>query len=220
MRTLAVPLHVPAKRCDWPAPPTSAPGLGSPLPHLHRDWAHPFPHGHRDWARPRPQRLHSPLPHLHRDWAHPWPHLHRDWAQAALVSGCELSSRPRQSRALSHGRARSCLCARACFYRCVSACLRLCLCLCLCLCVCFCLFVCLRVSPMRFGRHRSAGAEFAVECCVVHHRHGLPGTHAQPHTHPNARTHTHTHTRTRTHTHTHTHTRTRTHTHTRTAFQL
>jgi hypothetical protein len=23
------------------APPTSAPGLGSPLPHLHRDWAHP-----------------------------------------------------------------------------------------------------------------------------------------------------------------------------------
>jgi hypothetical protein len=22
-------------------PPTSAPGLGSPRPHLHRDWAHP-----------------------------------------------------------------------------------------------------------------------------------------------------------------------------------
>jgi hypothetical protein len=33
-------------------PATSAPGLGSPLPHLRRDWAHPCPHLHRDWARP------------------------------------------------------------------------------------------------------------------------------------------------------------------------
>ena len=41
-------------------PPTSAPGLGAPLPHLHRDWARPLPHLHRDptpspglngWAR-------------------------------------------------------------------------------------------------------------------------------------------------------------------------
>ena len=29
---------------------TSAPGPSSPLPHLHRDWAHPCPHLHRDWA--------------------------------------------------------------------------------------------------------------------------------------------------------------------------
>ena len=30
-------------------PPTSAPGLGSPHPHLHQDWAHPFAHLRRDW---------------------------------------------------------------------------------------------------------------------------------------------------------------------------
>ena len=28
----------------------AAPGLGPPLPHLHRDWARPLPHLHRDWA--------------------------------------------------------------------------------------------------------------------------------------------------------------------------
>jgi hypothetical protein len=28
-------------RTGWAHPPTSAPGLGSPLPHLRRDWAHP-----------------------------------------------------------------------------------------------------------------------------------------------------------------------------------
>jgi hypothetical protein len=55
-------------------PPTSAPGLGAPLPRLHRDWAHPRPHLRRDWAHP--------LPHLHRDWAHP---LHRDWAHPAHI---------------------------------------------------------------------------------------------------------------------------------------
>ena len=32
--------------------PTSAPGLGPHLPHLHRDWAHPTPHLDWDWARP------------------------------------------------------------------------------------------------------------------------------------------------------------------------
>ena len=31
---------------------TSAPGLGPPLPHLHRDCAHPWPHLHRDSAHP------------------------------------------------------------------------------------------------------------------------------------------------------------------------
>jgi hypothetical protein len=30
---------------------TSAPGQGSPLPHLHRDWARSLPHPHRDWAQ-------------------------------------------------------------------------------------------------------------------------------------------------------------------------
>jgi hypothetical protein len=33
-------------------PATSAAGLGSPLPHLLRDWAHPLLHLHRDWAHP------------------------------------------------------------------------------------------------------------------------------------------------------------------------
>ncbi len=37
----------------------SALGKGSPLPHLHRNWAHP-------------------IPHLHQDWAHPMPHMHQD----------------------------------------------------------------------------------------------------------------------------------------------
>jgi hypothetical protein len=31
---------------------TSAPGLGSPPPHLHRDWARPLPHLHQDRAPP------------------------------------------------------------------------------------------------------------------------------------------------------------------------
>ncbi len=31
-------------------PATSAPGLGSPLPHLRRDWGSPPPHLRRDWA--------------------------------------------------------------------------------------------------------------------------------------------------------------------------
>ena len=42
---------------------TSAPGLGSPLPHLHRDWAHP--------PTTSTPGLGAPLPHLRRDWAHP-----------------------------------------------------------------------------------------------------------------------------------------------------
>ena len=48
---------------DWTGltPATSAPGLGSPRPHLHRDWAHPCHNLHREWARP----CHN----LHPDWA-------------------------------------------------------------------------------------------------------------------------------------------------------
>jgi hypothetical protein len=49
--------------CTGPGltPATSAPGLDSPPPHLHRDWTHPrhictgtgltLPHLHRNWAR-------------------------------------------------------------------------------------------------------------------------------------------------------------------------
>ncbi len=88
-------LTLPHLHRDWARPyhmctqsgltPHSAPGPGSPLQHLHEDWAHPCPHLHRDWARPnrilhrdwaRPGTLHqprlgSPLPQLRRDRAHP-----------------------------------------------------------------------------------------------------------------------------------------------------
>jgi hypothetical protein len=88
-------------------PVTSAPGLGSPLSHLRRDWAHPCHICTGTGLAPATSALGlgSPLPHLHWDWAHPrhicartgltpatsapgpgldsprvlWPHLHRDW---------------------------------------------------------------------------------------------------------------------------------------------
>ena len=41
-------------------PATSAPGPGSPLPHLPLRLTFPFP-------------IYPPLLHLHRDWAHPSP---------------------------------------------------------------------------------------------------------------------------------------------------
>ena len=49
----------------------SAPGLGSPLPHLHRDWALPC--------------------HMQRDWACSLPHLHRDCRPRQLGTGTWLS---------------------------------------------------------------------------------------------------------------------------------
>jgi hypothetical protein len=61
-------------------PATSAPGLGSPPPHLHRDWAHPRhictgtglipPHLHRDWAHPATSApgLGLSLPHSAPAW--------------------------------------------------------------------------------------------------------------------------------------------------------
>jgi hypothetical protein len=48
-----------------------SPRLGSPLPHLHRDWAHPchiFAETGLTPATSAPGPG-SPLPHLHRDWA-------------------------------------------------------------------------------------------------------------------------------------------------------
>jgi hypothetical protein len=93
---------------SWPgrgrlAPATSAPGLGSPVPHLHRVRAHPCHICTGTGLTPATSApgLGSPLPHLHRDWAHPChictgsgltratsapglrsplPHLHRDRA--------------------------------------------------------------------------------------------------------------------------------------------
>ena len=55
-------------------PATSAPGLGSPLPRLHRDWAHPAHIGTGTGLSPATSAPGpgSPRPtHLHRDWAYP-----------------------------------------------------------------------------------------------------------------------------------------------------
>ena len=54
-------------------PPTSAPGLGSPLPHLHRDLAHRCHICTGTGLAPPTSAagLGSPLPHLRRDWARP-----------------------------------------------------------------------------------------------------------------------------------------------------
>ena len=51
------------------APATSASGLGSPLPHLHRDWAHPCHICTGTGLAPATSApgLGSPLPHPHRD---------------------------------------------------------------------------------------------------------------------------------------------------------
>ena len=76
-----------------------APGLGSTLPHLHRDGARAYHISIGDWGSPLPH-LHeglgltpatsaqgrgSPLPHLHRDGGSPPPHLHRDWAHSCHI---------------------------------------------------------------------------------------------------------------------------------------
>jgi hypothetical protein len=74
---------------------TSAPNLGSPLPHLHRDWAHRCHIGTGTGlsAATSAPGLGSPLPHLHRDWAHPPPHLHRDWAHRCHIgTGTRLTA--------------------------------------------------------------------------------------------------------------------------------
>jgi hypothetical protein len=88
--------HVGSPPCDGTGltPATSAPGMGSPLPHLRRDWAHPChictgtaltpatsAPGPRSAPATSAPGLRSPLPHLRRDCAQPRPHLRRDCAQ-------------------------------------------------------------------------------------------------------------------------------------------
>ena len=55
------------------APATSAPGPGSPLPHLHRDRAHPRLQLLQDWGHR--------CPHLPGIWLFPPPHRHPDSAR-------------------------------------------------------------------------------------------------------------------------------------------
>jgi hypothetical protein len=91
-------------------PATSAPGLGSPLPHLHRDWAHP---GHictATWLIPAiftgtglapatsALGLGSFLPHLHQDWAHS---CHICGTRLAAATSAGTGSRYRSSFAAS-----------------------------------------------------------------------------------------------------------------------
>ena len=68
-------------------PPTSAPGLGSPLPHLRQDWAHPshICAGTGLTAPTSAPGLGSPLPHLRQDWAHP-SHIRTRTAQHRLCA--------------------------------------------------------------------------------------------------------------------------------------
>jgi hypothetical protein len=78
---------------------TSAPRLGSPCPHMRRDWANPC---HMwTWTGPTPAtsapRLGPPHPHLHRDWAHPLPHVDQDWAHP-----CHIRTGARPHRHATH----------------------------------------------------------------------------------------------------------------------
>ena len=118
-RDWARPTHIctgtgrtPAISAPGPPLPTSAPGLGSPLTHLHRDQAHPCPHLLWDWARPchicsgtglaantsaptgltaatsttglaRPSATPAPGPGLSR------PHLRRDWAHHTVRAAAQ-----------------------------------------------------------------------------------------------------------------------------------
>jgi hypothetical protein len=100
------PYHI--RTGTGPTPPTSAPGLGPPLPHPHRDWAHPAHICTGTGRTPLTSApgLGSPGSHLHRDWAHsahictrtgltrltsapglgsPGSHLHQDWAHPAHI---------------------------------------------------------------------------------------------------------------------------------------
>jgi hypothetical protein len=89
----ASPSHICTMNLRIPA--TSAPGLGPPLPHLHRDrltparmrwgWAHPAHICIGTGAHP---------PHLHRDWF--TRDLHRDWAHPATSATGLVSASPPQ----------------------------------------------------------------------------------------------------------------------------
>jgi hypothetical protein len=82
-------LRAPRDSRSWSAfPPTSAPGLGSPNPHLRRDWAQPPCHICTRTGLTPPASatgLGSPPRHLHQDWGHPCPHLHRDWGHPTHI---------------------------------------------------------------------------------------------------------------------------------------
>ncbi len=75
-------------------------GRYSPLPHLHRDWAHPCHILHRDWAHPChicTRDWAHPCHICTRDWAHPCHICTRDWAHRWRISIARASAgRPRR----------------------------------------------------------------------------------------------------------------------------
>ena len=83
-----------ASHWDLPPSATSAPGLGSRLPHLDLDLARPchFAAGNGHLHCNIYTGTGQPLPHLHRDWARPLPHLHRDSAHSCnICTGTRLT---------------------------------------------------------------------------------------------------------------------------------
>ncbi len=92
LTALTPPLYAPG---PGSRPATSAQGLGSPLPHLHRDWAHPCHVCAGTWLTPchictRTPATSAPglsptLPHLHCDGADALPDLHCDRAQPGHI---------------------------------------------------------------------------------------------------------------------------------------
>jgi hypothetical protein len=95
---------------------TSAPGLGSPLPHLHRDCAHRCPHLHRDWGSQRHELTHlnAPSPRA-RSFSHTCTRRVRAIDSSSRSSSCSGGGRKRVRRKARRTRpSRSCRrsCAR------------------------------------------------------------------------------------------------------------
>ncbi len=93
-------------RQDEQGSATSSPGLGSPRPPLHRDWAHPSHHCTGTWSHPfhictgpaltratSAPGLGSQPPHLHWDCAHPC-HICTGTALTRATSAPGLGSQP------------------------------------------------------------------------------------------------------------------------------
>ena len=95
--------------------PTSAPGLGSPLPHLRRDWARPchICTGTGLAAATSASGPGSPQPHLRRDWARPC-HICAGTGLTAATSAPGLGS-PRTGT--HHGVVHRCVGQRAAWER-------------------------------------------------------------------------------------------------------
>ena len=100
--------HQSALATSRPHLPTYAPGLVSPRPHLHRDWAPP-PTSAPGLGSPR-RHLHNgtgahPIPDLIQGWARPLPHLRQDWAGSCAAATQVALEKSRDARAADCRRA-------------------------------------------------------------------------------------------------------------------